>query len=105
MIEYLFDNPIEFWYFLGAIIMMAQMLLGGSIWLFSAAFAAFSIALSMRFELIALHNPIHQVAVFLVFSCFWSAILWKPMGYLMNLGKQKDDDNRKRDSIKLRNNN
>ena len=87
--EYSLINTIEFWYLLGAVLVMVQMLMGGTMLIFFAGIAAFSIALSMKFELIALDSPIKQVGAFFGFSCLWSIILWKPVGYLMNLGKKK----------------
>ena len=93
--KYLFSNTIECWYLLGSIIMIVQMLIGGSMFLFFAGFAAFSVALGMRFELLALNSPSEQVVAFFVFLCFWFIILVKPLGYLMNLEKKKDDNFRK----------
>ena len=83
--EYLSNNAIECWYLVGSVIMMTQMLLGGTKLLFFIGFAAFTVALTIRFGPLILDSLLIQLVAFFIFLCLWSIILWKPLTYLMNL--------------------
>ena len=93
MIEYINAHQLEFWYLLGAILMVAEMIMGGTIVTFFAGMAAFSVALAMKFELITLSSMINQVGAFSLFLCIWSVVLWKPVKYMLNLGVAKGYNN------------
>jgi membrane protein implicated in regulation of membrane protease activity len=93
MIEYINTHQLEFWYLLGAILMVAEMIMGGTIVTFFAGMAAFSVALVMKFELITLNSMINQVGAFSLFLCIWGVVLWKPVKYLLNLGATKGYNN------------
>ena len=84
--QYYLSNQVELWYILGAVLMIVEMYLGGTIGFFFAGLAAFSLALSMHFNLLTLNTLIDQVGFFFGFFCLWSIILWKPTKYLLNIG-------------------
>ena len=52
--QYFLTNQIELWYVLGAVLMIVEMYLGGTIGFFFAGIAAFSVALCMKFNLLIL---------------------------------------------------
>jgi len=91
--QYFLTNQIEVWYILGAVLMIIEMYLGGTIGLFFAGIAAFCVALCMKFNLIALNTLIDQVGLFFGFFCLWSIMLWKPTKYLLNIGNAKEYHN------------
>ena len=84
--QYYLSNQVELWYILGAVLMVIEMYLGGTIGLFFAGLAAFSLALCMHFNLLTLNTLIDQVGLFFGFFCLWSIILWRPTKYLLNIG-------------------
>ena len=84
--QYFLTNQIELWYVLGAVLMIIEMYLGGTIRFFFAGIAAFCVVLCMKFNLITLNTLIDQIGFFFGFFCLWSIVLWKPTKYLLNIG-------------------
>ena len=93
MMQYFLTNQIELWYVLGAVLMIVEMYLGGTIGFFFAGIAAFSIALCMKFNLLILNTLLDQIGFFFGFFCLWSIILWKPAKYLITIGNSERYDN------------
>ncbi|WPX96552.1 NfeD family protein [Candidatus Bandiella euplotis] len=93
MMNYFFDNQLDFWYLLGALLLIMEMLMGGTIIMFFAGIAAFSVAFVIRFDVVTLNSIISQVGMFCAFLCFWSISLWKPARYIVNLNKPAKDYN------------
>ena len=91
--QYYLNNQVELWYILGAVLMIIEMYLGGTIAFFFAGLSAFCLALCMNFNLLTLNTLIDQVGFFFGFFCLWSIILWKPTKYLLNLGNNDRYEN------------
>ncbi|MFQ3306825.1 MAG: hypothetical protein ACI8ZF_000055 [Candidatus Midichloriaceae bacterium] len=90
--EYFLNNLIEVWFILGTLLMVIEMFLGGTIMLFFAGLASFTVAVILRFDLIQLPSFIEQVGAFFGALCIWSIILWKPAKYLSYISKYKNYD-------------
>ena len=68
--QYFLTNQVELWYILGAVLMIIEMYLGGTIGFFFAGIAAFCVALCMKFNLITLvhmfehlYNPLEGLKI------------------------------------------
>lgn len=103
--QYYFNNQVELWYILGAVLMIIEMYLGGTIAFFFAGLAAFCLAVCMHFNLLTLNTLIDQIGFFFGFFCLWSIILWKPTKYLLNLGSGDKYENIKGGSAVVYSNN
>ena len=87
MLTFLNNSP-DIWYLIGALLMVLEMITGGTIVLLFTVLAAISVAVLLQFTLINLPTPITQIIAFAVLFSAWSLVLWYPAKKLSRLRKE-----------------
>jgi membrane protein implicated in regulation of membrane protease activity len=71
-------NP-EFWFILGFVFVVLEVVLGLTIVLFFCGLSAFTMGFLLYFNITSFENLFTQFSAFIVTTFFWAAILWRPM--------------------------
>ncbi|MFI4983926.1 MAG: NfeD family protein [Rickettsiales bacterium] len=87
----MFEHIAQFWFLLGVILIIMEVMLGMTIVLLFAALSAFSVGFLLFIEKIGTMNITSQGALFLTFMLIWAALLWRRLKAFKDLKNPKDE--------------
>jgi membrane protein implicated in regulation of membrane protease activity len=85
-------NP-EFWFLLGLVLIILEVVMGFTIVLFFTSLAAFTVGFISYEKFVVFESVYWQFAAFFALTVFWAILLWKPL-------KRLKDRNAKNGEVK-----
>ncbi len=82
-------NP-DFWFILGLVLIILEVVLGFTIVLLFSGIAAFTMGFLLFFKLAIFESIYMQGAAFFAITLAWAALLWKPLKRLKDRNANKD---------------